>query len=1051
MAKFFIDRPIFAWVLAIIIMLAGVLSIISLPIEQYPNVAPPAVEIQATYPGADAKTLQDSVTQVIEQNMNGIDGLMYMSSSSDSSGTLTLTLTFQSGTDADIAQVQVQNKLQLATPLLPQEVQQQGIQVKKSSSSFLMVAGFVSDDGTMTQNDISDYVASNIKDPVSRMPGVGDTQVFGAQYAMRIWLDPHKLNNYSLTPVDVINALKVQNTQIAAGQLGGTPPVPGQQLNASIIAQTRLTSTDEFGNILLKVNQDGSQVRLRDVAKIELGGENYEIIARYNGKPASGIGIKLATGANALDTADAVKAELAKLEPFFPAGMKTVYPYDTTPFVKISIFEVVKTLFEAIVLVFLVMYLFLQNFRATLIPTIAVPVVLLGTFAVLHQFGYSINTLTMFAMVLAIGLLVDDAIVVVENVERVMSEEGLSPREATRKSMGQIQSALVGITMVLSAVFVPMAFFGGTTGAIYRQFSITIVSAMVLSVFVALTLTPALCSTILKPIAQGHHHGKRGFFGWFNRMFDRNARRYENGVARVLRNSVRYMLGYAALVALLAVMFIKLPTSFLPMEDRGVFTVQIQLPPGSTLQQTQKVVEKVEKYFLQEDKKDVLSVFSTIGAGPGGNGQNVARMFVRLTPWDARTGEDDSSFALIERATKAFNKITEARVIASSPPAINGLGSATGFDMELQDHAGLGHDALMAARDQLLEMTSKDSNLTRVRHNGLDDSPQLQIDIDQVKAQALGVAIADINSTLSTAWGSTYVNDFVDRGRVKKVYVQAGAQYRMLPDDINRWYVRNAAGTMVPFSAFATSKWLTGSPRLERYNGYSALEIVGEPATGISSGTAMDDMEKLVAKLPVGIGLEWTGLSYQERLSGSQAPALYAISLLVVFLCLAALYESWSIPFSVMLVVPLGVLGAVIATWMRGLENDVYFQVGMLTIIGLSAKNAILIVEFANDLNVRGKELLEATLEASRMRLRPILMTSLAFVFGVLPMATSMGAGSGSQHAVGTGVIGGMISATILAIFFVPLFFVLIRRRFPGKTAHPVIADIAKTVPADHK
>jgi len=712
---------------------------------------------------------------------------------------------------------------------------------------------------------------------------------------------------------------------------------------------------------------------------------------------------------------------------------------------------VVKTLFEAIVLVFLVMYLFLQNFRATLIPTIAVPVVLLGTFAVLHQFGYSINTLTMFAMVLAIGLLVDDTIVVVENVERVMSEEGLSPREATRKSMGQCQSALVGITMVLSAVFVPMAFFGGTTGAIYRQFSITIVSAMVLSVFVALTLTPALCSTILKPIAQGHHHGKRGFFGWFNRMFDRNARRYENGVARVLRNSLRYMLGYAALVALLAVMFIKLPTSFLPMEDRGVFTVQIQLPPGSTLQQTQKVVEKVEKYFLQEDKKDVLSVFSTIGAGPGGNGQNVARMFVRLTPWDARTGEDDSSFALIERATKAFNKITEARVIASSPPAINGLGSATGFDMELQDHAGLGHAALMAARDQLLEMTSKDSNLTRVRHNGLDDSPQLQIDIDQVKAQALGVAIADINSTLSTAWGSTYVNDFVDRGRVKKVYVQAGAQYRMLPDDINRWYVRNSAGTMVPFSAFATSKWLTGSPRLERYNGYSALEIVGEPATGISSGTAMDDMETLVAKLPVGIGLEWTGLSYQERLSGSQAPALYAISLLVVFLCLAALYESWSIPFSVMLVVPLGVLGAVIATWMRGLENDVYFQVGMLTIIGLSAKNAILIVEFANDLNVRGKELLEATLEASRMRLRPILMTSLAFVFGVLPMATSMGAGSGSQHAVGTGVIGGMISATILAIFFVPLFFVLIRRRFPGKTAHPVIADIVETVPAEHK
>jgi len=654
-------------------------------------------------------------------------------------------------------------------------------------------------------------------------------------------------------------------------------------------------------------------------------------------------------------------------------------------------------------------------------------------------------------MVLAIGLLVDDAIVVVENVERVMSEEGLSPRDATRKSMGQIQSALVGITMVLSAVFVPMAFFGGTTGAIYRQFSITIVSAMVLSVFVALTLTPALCSTILKPIAKGHHHGKRGFFGWFNRMFDRNARRYENGVAGILRNSVRWMLGYALLVAALAFMFIKLPTSFLPLEDRGVFTVQIQLPPGSTLQQTQKVVEKVEKYFLNTDKKDVLSVFSTIGAGPGGNGQNVARMFVRLTPWDDRTGADDSSFALIEQATKEFNKITEARVIASSPPAINGLGSATGFDMELQDHAGLGHAALMSARDQLLEMTAKDSSLTRVRHNGLDDSPQLQINIDQVKAQALGVAISDINSTLSTAWGSSYVNDFVDRGRVKKVYVQAGAKFRMLPDDINRWFVRNSAGTMVPFSAFATSYWLTGSPRLERYNGYSALEIVGEPAEGVSSGTAMDNMEKLVAKLPVGIGLEWTGLSYQERLSGSQAPALYAISLLVVFLCLAALYESWSIPFSVMLVVPLGVLGAVIATWMRGLENDVYFQVGMLTIIGLSAKNAILIVEFANDLNVRGKELLAATLEASRMRLRPILMTSLAFIFGVLPMATSTGAGSGSQHAVGTGVIGGMISATVLAIFFVPLFFVLIRRRFPGKSGEPIIADIVETAPVDAK
>ncbi|MBU9866056.1 multidrug efflux RND transporter permease AcrD [Rahnella aceris] len=1051
MANFFIDRPIFAWVLAIIISLSGALAIYFLPVEQYPDLAPPNVRISATYPGASAQTLENTVTQIIEQNMTGLDNLMYMSSQSSNDGKSQITLSFTAGTDPNEALQQVQNQLQQALKRLPQDVQTQGVTVSKTGDTNLMMVAFVSTDGSMDKQDIADYVASNIQDPLSRVPGVGSIDAYGSQYAMRIWLDPDKLNNYQLTTADVVTAIKAQNSQVAVGQLGGAPSVDFQALNATINAQAQLQTPEQFRQITLKVNQDGSQVKLGDVSTIGLGAENYALLSRYNGQAASGMGVKLASGANELQTDKAVRARLDELSHYYPHGLKAEIAYETTPFVKAAITDVVKTLFEAIVLVFLVMYLFLQNFRATLIPTIAVPVVLLGTFAVLHQFGYSINTLTMFAMVLAIGLLVDDAIVVVENVERVMSEEGLSPREATRKSMGQIQSALVGITMVLSAVFVPMAFFGGTTGAIYRQFSITIVSAMVLSVFVALTLTPALCSTILKPVAQGHHHGKRGFFGWFNRMFDRNARRYENGVARVLRNSLRYMLGYAALVALLAVMFIKLPTSFLPMEDRGVFTVQVQLPPGSTLQQTQKVVEKVEKYFLTEDKKDVLSVFSTIGAGPGGNGQNVARMFVRLTPWDARTGEGDSSFALIERATKAFNKITEARVIASSPPAINGLGSATGFDMELQDHAGLGHDALMAARDQLLAMTSKDSNLTRVRHNGLDDSPQLQIDIDQVKAQALGVAISDINSTLSTAWGSTYVNDFVDRGRVKKVYVQAAAQYRMLPDDIDRWYVRNSAGTMVPFSAFATSKWLTGSPRLERYNGYSALEIVGEPATGISSGTAMDDMEKLVAKLPVGIGLEWTGLSYQERLSGSQAPALYAISLLVVFLCLAALYESWSIPFSVMLVVPLGVLGAVIATWLRGLENDVYFQVGMLTIIGLSAKNAILIVEFANDLNVRGKELLEATLEAARMRLRPILMTSLAFVFGVLPMATSMGAGSGSQHAVGTGVIGGMISATVLAIFFVPLFFVLIRRRFPGKHTAPVIADIVETAPAEHR
>ena len=798
-----------------------------------------------------------------------------------------------------------------------------------------------------------------------------------------------------------------------------------------------MQTPEQFKQITLRVNQDGSLVTLGDVSTIELGGENYDYLSRYNGMQAAGMNIKLASGANELQTDQLVKDKIAELSQYFPHGLEAKVAYETTPFVKASIKDVVKTLLEAIVLVFLVMYLFLQNFRATLIPTIAVPVVLMGTFAILSACGFSINTLTMFAMVLAIGLLVDDAIVVVENVERVMSEEGLPPREATRKSMGQIQSALVGIAMVLSAVFIPMAFFGGTTGAIYRQFSITIVSAMVLSVLVAMILTPALCATLLKPIAKGHHHGKRGFFGWFNRMFNRNADRYERGVARVLHSSLRYMLIYVLLLGGMALLFIKLPTSFLPQEDRGVFTVQVQLPPGSTLQQTTKVVEKVENYFLTKEKEDVLSVFSTIGAGPGGNGQNVARMFIRLKDWELRTSGANSSFDIIDRATHEFNKINEARVIASSPPAITGLGNSSGFDMELEDHAGLGHDKLMAARDQLLQLAAANPLLSRVRHNGLDDSPQLQIDIDQRKAQALGVSIDDINNTLSTAWGSTYVNDFVDRGRVKKVYVQAAAPFRMLPGDIDKWYVRNSAGGMVPFTAFATSHWEYGSPRLERYNGNSALEIVGEAAEGVSSGTAMAEMEKIVSQLPTGFGLEWTAMSYQERLSGSQAPALYAISLLVVFLCLAALYESWSIPFSVMLVVPLGLIGAVAATWLRGLENDVYFQVGMLTIIGLSAKNAILIVEFANELNQKGQDLMSATLEASRMRLRPILMTSLAFIFGVLPMTISSGAGSGSQHAVGTGVMGGMISATLLAIFFVPLFFVLVRRRFPGKQPIP--------------
>ncbi|TBL97201.1 multidrug efflux RND transporter permease AcrD [Hafnia alvei] len=1038
MANFFIDRPIFAWVIAIIISLTGLLAINSLPVEQYPNLAPPTVRISASYPGASAQTLENTVTQIIEQNMTGLDGLLYMSSQSSSTGNATITLTFQAGINPNEAMQQVQNQLQGATRKLPQDVQQQGITVSKSGDSSLMTVAFVSTDHSMTRQDIADYVASNLQDPISRIDGVGSVDAFGSQYAMRIWLDPNKLNSYNLTSQNVVNAIETQNNQIAVGQVGGTPSVNGQALNATMNAQAQLQTPEQFRDITLRVNADGSYVTLGDVATVELGAENYDYLSRYNGMPASGMSIKLASGANELATDKLVKAKLGELEQYFPHGLKVEYAYETTPFVQASIKDVVKTLFEAIFLVFLVMYLFLQNFRATLIPTIAVPVVLLGTYAVLYAFGYSINTLTMFAMVLAIGLLVDDAIVVVENVERVMAEEGLSPREATRKSMAQIQSALVGIALVLSAVFVPMAFFGGTTGAIYRQFSITIVSAMVFSVLVALILTPALCSTLLKPIKKGEIHTKRGFFGWFNRVFDRSTRQYENGVARVIRNSGKTMLLYLLIIVGLALAFTRLPTSFLPLEDRGVFMTQIQLPVGSTQQQTLKVVEKVENYLLQDEKKNVVSVFSIIGSGPGGNGQNVARMFVRLKHWDERTGPDDTSFAIIDRATTAFSKIKEARVFASSPPAISGLGNSAGFDMELEDHAGLGHAELMKARDTLLAAAAKEPLLTRVRHNGLDDSPQLQVNIDQRKAQALGVDIDDINSTLKTAWGSTYVNDFLDRGRVKKVYVQGAAPYRMLPDDIYRWYVNNSSGAMVPFSAFANSTWTSGSPRLERYNGNAALEIVGEAATGVSTGTAMDIMERLVSQLPNGIGLEWTGMSYQERLSGAQAPALYAISLLVVFLCLAALYESWSIPFSVMLVVPLGVLGAVCATWIRGLENDVYFQVGLLTIIGLSAKNAILIVEFANELHRCGKDLLEATLEACRLRLRPILMTSLAFIFGVLPMAISHGAGSGSQHAVGTGVLGGMFTATFLAIFFVPVFFILVRRRFPGKTASAI-------------
>ncbi|HIC8801170.1 TPA: efflux RND transporter permease subunit [Aeromonas veronii] len=1030
MARFFIDRPIFAWVIALVIMLAGSLAIIKLPVAQYPSIAPPAVGISASYPGASAKTVEDSVTQIIEQNMTGLDHLLYMSSQSDSAGRVSVTLTFQPGTDPDIAQVQVQNKLQQAMSLLPQEVQQQGIRVQKTSSSFLMVAAFISSDGSMNNDDLADYVVSNIKEPLSRLDGVGDITLFGSQYSMRVWLDPNKLNRVQMTPGDVQAAIKAQNAQVAFGKLGGTPSVEDQQFTATIMGQTRLSTVEQFNDILLRVNQDGSKVRLKDVARVELAGESYDADALYNGQSTAAVAIKLATGANALDTAEKVRAKLNELSDYFPANMEIVYPYDTTPFVKISIEEVVQTLIEAIFLVFCVMYLFLQNFRATLIPTIAVPVVLLGTFGVMAAFGFSINTLTMFGMVLAIGLLVDDAIVVVENVERLMSEEDLSPLEATRKSMTQITGALVGIALVLSAVFVPMAFFGGSTGAIYRQFSLTIVSAMVLSVLVALILTPALCATLLKPMKHGEFGAKRGFFGWFNRAFDAGTNRYQSGVRKVIKQGVRYSLIYGAMLAVLAVLFMRMPTSFLPEEDQGVIMSMVQLPVGATKQRTEVVLADMRDYFLKNEKDNVDSVLTVSGFSFAGSGQNAGMAFIKLKDWSERKSPDRSANAIIGRAMGYLFSIKEAQVFAFNLPPIPELGTATGFDFFLQDRGGIGHEKLMGARNQLLGMAAQDPTLVRVRPNGMEDTPQLDIKIDYEKALAQGLSIADINNTLATAWGSSYVNDFVDRGRIKKVYMQADAPFRMNPEDLKLWYVRNSAGQMVPFSAFASTEWSFGSPRLERYNGVPAMEIVGEAAPGKSTGDAMAAIEQMVKQLPEGVGIEWTGLSFQERQAGSQAPALYAISLLVVFLCLAALYESWSIPFSVMLVVPLGVLGAIVAATLRGLENDVYFQVGLLTTIGLSAKNAILIVEFAKELYDKGMGLGEAVVEAARLRLRPILMTSLAFILGVLPLVISSGAGASSRNAIGTGVMGGMISATVLAIFFVPLFFVLVMRYF---------------------
>lgn len=1030
MARYFIDRPVFAWVIAIIIMLAGALALRTLPVAQYPDIAPPAIAISVNYPGASAATVQSSVVQVIEQQMNGIDNLIYFGSESTKDGSMTITLTFRQGTDPDVAQVQVQNKLALATPLLPQEVQQQGIRVAKSTRNFMLVVGFVSSDGSMSDRDIADYIVSTVQDPVSRTPGVGDFQVFGSQYAMRIWLDPAKLNNYHLTPVDVRAAIAAQNVQISAGELGARPADENQQINATVIGPTRLETPEEFGNILLKVNPDGGQVRLHDVAKVELGGENYALSAKFNGKPASAMAVRLATGANALDAVANVKQTIDGLKPTMPAGLEVVYPLDTAPFVKISIMEVVKTLFEAVLLVFCVMYLFLQNFRATLIPTIAVPIVLLGTFGVLAAFGFSINTLTMFGMVLAIGLLVDDAIVVVENVERVMSEEGLSPLEATRKSMDQITGALIAIGLVLSAVFVPMAFFGGSTGVIYRQFSITIVSAMALSVVVAIVLTPSLCATLMKPVEKGHMQHRRGFFGWFNRMFDAGTNRYEGAVKHILRRTGRYVVLYLAIVGAMLVLFARLPKSFLPEEDQGRMFALVTLPPGSTISNTERVLDSVRTFLLEDEKANVEGVFTVAGFSFAGRGQNVGLAFIKLRNWDDRPGRENRVQAIANRMTGKFWPLREAMVFGIAPPAVMELGNASGFDFQLMDIGNVGHDTLMDARNQLLGMAAENPALAGVRPNGLDDEPQYHIDIDREKASALGLTIADVNATLSAAWGSSYVNDFVDRGRVKRVFVQGEAGSRMTPEDFGAWYVRNKSGQMVPFSAFSTGSWVYGSPRLERYNGRPSMQIQGSAAPGLSSGAAMDAMEEIAAKLPPGIGFEWTGLSYEERAAGAQAGSLYLVSMVVVFLCLAALYESWSIPAAVMLAVPLGVFGAVLATWLRGLSDDVFLQVGILTIVGLSAKNAILIVEFAKANFEEGMDLVDAALLAARQRLRPILMTSMAFGFGVVPLAISTGAGSGGQNAIGTGVIGGTFAATALGILLIPLFFVVVLRLF---------------------
>jgi len=1025
------------------IMVMGGLAIYHLPISQYPDIAPPIIRITAFYPGGSAETVENSVTQIIEQKMTGLDDMIYFSATSDSAGTSNIELTFAPGTDPDLAWAKVQNKLQLAMASLPETVQRMGITVGKATRNYLLIASIISEDGRLSDIDLRDYVQSNLEKVLARVPGVGEVDVFGSQYAMRIWLNPQKLTAYHLTVEDVIRAVRAYNVEVSAGQFGGAPAVPGQRLNVSIIVQNLLQKPEEFASIPIVVQPDGAVVRIRDVARVEIGTDSYATTSKFNGMPSAGLAVRLEPGANALDTADRVKKRLAELSEYFPPGVRVVYPYDTTPFIRVAIYEVVKTLFEAVGLVFLVMLLFLGNLRATLIPTIAVPVVLLGTFAVLGAMGFSINMLTMFAMVLAIGLLVDDAIVVVENVERIMTEEGLPPREATIKSMGQITSALIGIGLVLSAVFGPMAFFPGSTGIIYRQFSVTIISTMLLSVVVALVLTPVLCASLLKPVPRGHEPGEnaiwflRWFFVGFDRIFFSIRDLYVKVVHHSIRRKIPYLIAYGLILFLIVDLFLRLPTGFIPQEDQGVLMAQITLPTGSTLEQTQAVADKVQQYFLEKERDTVASCLTIVGSGFSGRAQNNGMVYIMLKDWHLRPRKDQRAKAIADRATMALSQLREATIYVFPPPPIRELGNATGFDFELIDMGGIGHKALMAARNQLLEMAAKHPALQRVRPNGMEDVPEYRVDIDWERAGALGVPINSIHTTISAAFGGAYVNDFIQRGRVKRVYVQADAPYRMLPEDLQLLYVRNEEGKMVPFDSFATTRWTTGSPRLERFNGFPAMNIWGEPAPGHSTGEAMKAMEELMKKMPPGVGFDWTGISYQERMATTQAPILYAFSILVIFLCVAALYESWTIPFVNMLMLPLGVFGALAATYLRGLSNDVYFQIGFLTTMGLSTKNAILIIQFIRDQLRHGRSLIEATLDAVRIRFRPVVMTSLAFFFGTLPLALATGAGAGAMNAIGTAVTGGMISATFIDLIFIPMFFVLISQLFGRKTPAP--------------